>query len=335
MQTLHGSRLPDIPVLIPMDTDRLVFQAQELLDFNEPFNPLNPAAVMTSLPHTKGQTIMVKVGDIKVFPGFNPRIQNQALFDHIRNIADSIKSEGFYAHKPLAVTARMEGKKQVLYVTEGGCRFAAANLAISEDAPLTELPVVISGRATTDEDLLTALIRSNQQLGFSTLELAICVKRYTRFGLTPSAIAQKLSYTPEYVNQLLTIAGAPTLIRQMIAEGEVPAAVAIQAMRTNGAVQAVEVLQTAVAQAKAEGKSGITRKHLPDQIYRRAITKAAPNMVTAIERVKAHAAFQTLPDDLQDMIDKLLEGIVKAKPETTEPQAQIEYQPSTTEETAC
>lgn len=301
----------------PLSTDEQVEQTQGLLEFSTEISTLNKKTLLTTIAHTKGEAIMVSLDDLRILPGFNPRIRNHARNLHIRDIAESIKAHGFYADKPLAGIAGFEGKRHVIYLTDGDCRYNACQLAISEGALLEFVPLVLKDRTTTMEDLTIALVRSNGGLRFSTMELAIAAKRLFKFNKSIPKIAADLGFTPEYVSQLLTIAGAPHLIREMIESGEVPAAVAIQTLRAHGD-DAVVVLQRAVVAAKASGRTGITRKHLPDQILKKAITKAAPTMVTAINRVKADPAFSALPDDVQEMIDNIISAIVAATPDAAE-----------------
>lgn len=288
-------------------------QTQALLDFSGEISTLNHKTLLSSIAHTKGEQINVDIDKLRLMPGFNPRIKNAELAAHIRHLADSMKAVGFYSHKPFAAVAGYEGKRAVILITEGGCRYDALQLALSEGADIPSAPVVLQDKSTTIEDLTLALIRSNDGKRFSTLELAITVKRLFKFNWSIETIAEKTSFSVEYVNQLLAIAGAPHLIREMIANGEVPAAVALQTIRAHGD-EAVVVLKEAVTAAKAQGKKGITRKHLPDQIRKKAINKAAPKMMVAIERVKAHEAFKTFPLDLQEMIDKLMAEIIAVSP---------------------
>lgn len=283
-------------------------QTQALLAFEQDISTVNQKTALTSIAHVKGSAINVDIDKLHFQEDFNPRIKDADHYAHIRTIADSIKSEGFYADKPLAGIVGFVGKRAVIFITDGRCRLEATHLAISEGAPIDDLPVVLKDRTTTREDLTVALVRSNSGKKFKPLELAVIVKRLFKFGWPAQMIADRLGFTPEYVNQLLTIAGAPSTIRQMIQDGEVPAAVAIQTLRTHGD-EAATVLVQAVKAAKSNGQSGITRKHLPEQIRKKAITKAAPSMMTIIERVKTDATFQNLPTDLQDLIDKIIQMV--------------------------
>ena len=300
----------------PLDEQAQFDQAQALLAFEQEISTVNQKTALTSIAHTKGAAINVDLDKLLFQEDFNPRIKDADHYAHIRAIADSIKIEGFYADKPLAGILGFKDKKAVIFITDGRCRLEATHLAISEGAEIYDLPVVLKDRTTTREDLTVALVRSNSGKKFKPLELAVIVKRLFKFGWSAQMIADRLGFTPEYVNQLLTIAGAPSMIRQMIQDGEVPAAVAIQTLRAHGD-DAATVLVAAVKIAKSNGQSGITRKHLPEQIRKKAITKAAPGMMTIIERVKTDASFQNLPNDLQELIDKIIHMVASSTAETT------------------
>lgn len=72
--------------------------------------------------------------ELKFMPGFNTRTPRPGLEAHIRALADSMKSEGYYLDKPIAVYIAREGDQEVKYVTDGHCRTKAVLLAIQEGA---------------------------------------------------------------------------------------------------------------------------------------------------------------------------------------------------------
>lgn len=288
-------------------------QIQKLVDFNQEISTINPRTLLESIEHTKGGLIRIGLEHLRVMPDFNVRIRDAAYFEHIQTLKQSILEEGFYEDKPLAGVASFEGKNPVIFITDGDCRLQAVKLAIEEGAPIQTVPVVLKDRTTTIEDLTVALVRSNGGKRFTPLELSVVVRRLQKHGWVEKAIADKLGFSEEYVKQLLTASGAPVVIRKMIAEGAVPLAVAVQSIRTHGAEEAKQVLQTAVAQAKERGEKGITRKNLPDQIYKKAITKNAPRLVGIIERIHAEPLFNQLPEALKVEISDFLASMAVAK----------------------
>jgi len=224
---------------------------------------------------------MVLVEDLRTIEGFNPRFRDQALIDHIRSLADSMKNEGYYLERPLAGYGTLEGKKPVIYVTEGHCRLEAVKLAILEGAPIIDVPVVIKDRSTTLEDLTVALVRANENRKFGPPELAVVSKRLLKSGWDHGRIGSRLGISPEYVGQLLMIAAAPQPVQDMVQSDLATAAVALAALREHGTEAAV-VLASALELARANGKDKLTAKFLPAQIRKKAAVKSAPAMFTVL-----------------------------------------------------
>ena len=266
-------------------------------------------ALMSGLASTKGGLIWVMVEDLLVLEGFNPRTPSDKLKAHIRALADSIKENGFFEHKPISCMGALRGKKPVLYVHDGHCRLEAVKLAISEGAEINELPVVIKDRSCSEEEVLVGMVNSNDQgLEFSVLELAIVCRRLRGFGWDTARIASKITKTVDYVAKLLILAGAPQPIRVMVEQGLVSAALATNALVRHGE-QAVAVLQQGIDTAKAQGQSKLTPRHMPEQVRRRAMVKAAPRMVTALHRVVQHPGFKDMPADLRELVAGLLKEV--------------------------
>lgn len=292
--------------------DQQVEAVERMLAFQGDVAQVNQKALLTSVLHKKGNSILVGLERLRVRADFNPRVPSLALNKHIRGLADSMKAVGFKESMPLSCVSGNEGKKSVIFINDGHCRFAAAKLAISEGAPIQWIPIVIEDRTTTIEDLTVSLVRSNSGKPLTVLETAIVAKRLNGFQWTPRQIAEKLGFTVTYVNNLLMLSGAPQKIRQMIQEDEITAAVAIETMRQHGA-EATQILEGAVQSAKQTGKSRATRRDMPKQVYERTIRKAAPQLVAVMEKLFSDGAFSSLPVDLQEQIRELVQMAEKAK----------------------
>lgn len=291
-------------------------QAIGLLEFSQEIIAQVPEKTLfTVLTHTKNNNCpMVDPKHLHAHPGFNPRIKNADYYAHIRRLADSIKANGFYLDKPFAVVTGKKNGRNVLYVTEGGCRLEALKIALEEGAPIDWVPAAIKPRSTSMEDLTVALVKGNEGKPFSPLELAINVARLDRFGWSVERIARELSYTETYVTQLLTLASAPASIRALIETGEVPAAVAMETLRQHGE-DAKEVLDKALDAVKSKGGHGITRKHLPAQVYKRTVQKTAPALIDAVSEMRQHEAFKQFPRDLQERVLEMMSTIDQARAE--------------------
>lgn len=273
--------------------------------FNAALVPANQKLLFANLAHVRGDVVMVDIDDIEVIDGFNVRIPGDDLQAHIRSIADSIKLHGFKQSKPLAGYAGKRGTRPVLFLTDGHCRLAAARLAIAEDAPLTALPVYVQDKSTTEEDVTANLILDNGGRQLTPLEKSIVCKRLVNFGWTPQRISEHVGFTPEYVGQLLTVAGAPRAVREMIQSGACTVSVALQAMREHGSEAAV-VLDVALEQARSTGKGRVTKRHLPEQSRKKALARQAPQMFEALTRLSSHKSFARLPSDLKTLIEEIL-----------------------------
>lgn len=305
--------------------DQHMDEVQEMLGF---------ASELDLVPQKTQETVLVfranesaKMTDpkrLRTMPGFNPRLKTPAHHEHVRRIADSIKSEGFYGDKPLAVVSGFEGagskRKPVWFVTEGGCRWEALQLALAEGAPVELIPISVKPRSTSMEDLTVALVKGNEGKPFTPLELAIIVNRMEKFGRDAEYIAEKLNFSLAYVHQLQNLARVPSSIRSMIEAGEVPAAVALESIRNHGQ-DAKGILQDAVDKAKASGATKITRKNLPQQVFKRTVHKAAPKLLDVVSQLRTHKAYAEFPSDLRARLDELMEQIEAVRPALSEQDA--------------
>jgi hypothetical protein len=121
--------------------------------------------------------------ELKFMSGFNARTPRPGLEAHIRALADSMKSEGYYMDKPIAVYIAREGDQEVKYVSDGHCRTKAVLLAIQEGAEIETIPAVPEERGVSLEDLTVKLYRSNTGLPLTPYETGLVCKRLIRYGL--------------------------------------------------------------------------------------------------------------------------------------------------------
>jgi ParB family chromosome partitioning protein len=247
----------------------------------------------------------VSLDDLRIIPNFNVRIRDEKFNDHIRALADSMKAEGFYPDKPFAGYVAKEGDAQVIYITDGHCRYEAAKLAISEGAEISKVPVVVVSQGTSVEDLTVALVRANSGKPLEPYEMAIVCKRLARFGWDTPLIASRLGITTTYVENLLLLIAGPTNVRNMVMEGQVAAATAIDAMRRYGD-QAFDKLQAALDTAKAAGGNRVTKKHMPEVIFKKAVAKAAPTLFESMREVTQDPGYRKLSPELRQKLDHLM-----------------------------
>lgn len=214
---------------------------------------------------------------IRVIPGLNPRSMTRPeSIAHVRWIADSIKENGFNNAHPLTGFVSHEDGVNYINVTDGHHRLAAVDLAISEGTQIYSIPVVVAERGTTMEDITVRLVTSNSGMPLTPYEIGIVCKRLIGMGLDETTIAKRLGFKSgkRYVEDLLTLVGAPRDVRDMVNEGQVSATLAVETVKKLGN-KAPEQLSTALKKAQDEGKTRITKKDLPKQATREDATPAA------------------------------------------------------------
>lgn len=255
----------------------------------------------------------VPIGNIRVLPEFNVRVRDDAYFAHLRSIANSIKTEGFYQHKPLEGFVANEDGENIIYLTGGHTRFEATGIANSEGSEIHTLPIIVSPPGTSKEDLVVALVKGNEGKPLTPYETAIVCKRLVNYGWDIPMVANRLDMTEAYVDGLLLLIGAPMEIRDMVQAGQLAASTAIQALRTHGS-KAIDHLQEGMVRAKAAGATRVTAKHLPGHVFKATMKKSAPAIYTALKDVTADPGYAHIAEETRVKLDELL-ALLKAAEE--------------------
>ena len=224
--------------------------------------PGNLKAAMKETNSKSRDLWFVGIEDIHLIDGFNVRERDDAYTAHIRSIADSIKANGFFAHKPLAGFIEHRGGKNLVRLTDGHSRLEAVRIANAEGSQIDKLPFVAHPAGTSMEDLVASLATDNSGKPLKPMELAQVCKRLQGFGLDSPEICRRLSISGTYLTNLMGLLSAPKTVRDMVAAGEVSATMAMQTLRSHGE-GAAQALETATAAAKAAGKGKATAKMLP------------------------------------------------------------------------
>jgi len=284
---------------------------------------------------------------LKVMEGFNTRLAGPKLDAHIRDLADSMKAEGFYQDKPLSAIVLTDADGQdSLYVTDGHCRLKAALLAVSEGAEFKVIPVVTEdGRNTTLEDLTVKLYRSNTGKEMTPFEVGLICKRLSRAGWNDKMIADRLGIQPQYVDGLLRLVTAPKALRDAVTSDAMAASEAIKLIRKHGAAGALAELEQMKANAEAEaeaerakngGEAGeqkpvrITARHASDANVKKAVKKYGSELFKVAKEVKADPAYANLNADTRAALEALMaqieaaEAADKAPAEATDPAQEVE-----------
>jgi hypothetical protein len=297
-----------------LNEENLEQDVQRAMEFHTELTPCGQKVAVSSNALVKNEhSFMASLDDIVELEDFNVRIKDASYYAHIRWLADQIKTHGYLRSKPMEGYASMSGKKSIIVLTDGYCRKAACHLAISEGTNISEVPLSLRDKSDTMEDMVVGIWVNNNGKKLTPLELGVLCKRMIGFHRSPTYIAERLGISGEYVSQLLTVVGSPSSIREMIQNGQATVATALSAIRTHGD-QASAVLGVAMDTAKAAGKDKVTKKFMPEQLRKATLTKTAPRMYEALEQVKSHDLYASLPEDLRGLIAELLDTVAQLQP---------------------
>lgn len=225
------------------------------------FDNLVPGGVKAAMKDSGASSAdlwMVPIEDIKVKPEFNVRSETERYLAHVEATAQSIEANGFRRDKALSIIVAKEGDKNVIYLHDGHTRLRSTKIAISRGAQITHLPCITAPAGTSQEDLTIGLVIANAGEPLTPIEKAAVCKRLIGYGMAEAEIARRLSFTKQYVTDLLLLIGAPKDIRTMVETGQVSAANAVTAVKTHGD-KASSQLAEKLATAKAEGKTKVTQ----------------------------------------------------------------------------
>lgn len=227
---------------------------------------------------------MCPIDEIVIMEGFNVRSINAEYNAKVEQLANSIAENGFYKAKPLAIFVGVNAEgKNVNYLYDGHRRLAAAKLAISRGYELASLPCVTSPVGTSMEDLTACLVTMNDGDPLNPYDIAIVCNRFVKAGLEIDEIGKRLSFSPTYVKDLLSIMAAPRVIRNMVSDGFVSPTLAIATIKKHGA-EAPAVLQEGLEKAKAQGKTRVTGKSLAqDQAKPKTAKSSKPEMLDRLQ----------------------------------------------------
>ncbi|WP_322089727.1 ParB/RepB/Spo0J family partition protein [Burkholderia sp. BCC1999] len=221
--------------------------------------PGNVKEIVKPFRQGTADVYMVSLGAIRVRPEFNEAREADPEYPTaVREIADSIKANGFFRHKPIKVAAAADG---YLYVSDGHTRWDGVLLANSEGAGIEAVPVINEVRGTTEEDRIFGLILDNSGRRLTLLGEAMVIKRLIGRGIDEKEIARRLTRNVASIRNALTLVAAPTPIKEMVTSGAVSATSAVKVMKEQG-VNAVAHLQAAKEAATAAGKTKVTPKAL-------------------------------------------------------------------------
>ena len=214
----------------------------------------------------------VRLQDIHEEPGFNLRLEGPDLAASIEAIADHIATGGLLP--ALEVRPRTEGG---VWLVDGHRRRRALLLAVERGVPLQspkdgDVWIEVKQFEGNDAERVARIITSAEGRSLQPIETAEGYRRLRAFGWTNEQIAKKVGKTGTHVAQLLTLSNANSDVKKRVAEGSVPASIAVKAVRAHGD-DAGAYLEEQLSKANSVGKKKVTAgtiagKRAPMSMYR-------------------------------------------------------------------
>jgi hypothetical protein len=280
-------------------------------------------AVMKKLG-TANDMFMIDPRKLRVIKGFNTRIKDDRYWARVEFLVESIETNGFFREKPLTCFVVKEAGVNeqgesclvdVVYVVEGGRRLDAAlrrqRKMSEEDANNFVVPCVPKDRSVSDVDLTYGLAEGNSNEPFRPYELAVLVKRLkVVLGQTNEQILKRLPsmVSASHLPALLTVAGAPRKIAELVISEELSVTEAAKIMNKYGN-KAIEYLEQAKANAKAAGKDRITDRFMPGVRLNNAIKKEANELYRSAKLIMADPAFSALAEENRAVLEDLMRDL--------------------------
>jgi len=195
---------------------------------------------------TKSDSFRVDPDKVEFEEGFNVRVPDQSLQDHIDRLEDAMR-EGAYV-PPIDV--RFDEEKT--FVVEGHCRIIAGR-RVKQDFPDFTLEAR-KFRGNEQDRVLHMLGTGSGQKTLSPLEQGIGYLRLVRFGMKSADIGKKLGISRVSVDNGLALAEASPEVQELIRAGTVSSTTALQAVKKGK--KAVTALKEAAKKAPATTKAG-------------------------------------------------------------------------------
>lgn len=265
---------------------------------------------------TAGDLWNVKPKVIEVIPGYNVRERNAKYYAEVDALKKSMIAIGFKKDSPLSVIIVDEGDgKYSIKLKRGHKRLEAVLGAIAEGAPIATVPCIVASDDVSEEDLTADLINSNNGSPLTPYGVAVVCKRMTRFHPDDHAtIAEKLGMWSSQVTDHLMFINSPIEIINYVREERVSFTTAVEILKKHG-VKALTVIEQGLARSVASGsKTGkLMPRFIPGKVIKKAVTKAGPEMKTAIESIRKDEGFQKLSPENQQKLEEILQQFREAE----------------------
>lgn len=203
----------------------------------------------------RGDAIRVHIDSIKVIDGFNVRISDDELREHVAGIAGALAAN--LPAPPIEVWVDPETGD--IELVDGHCRYHAyrqyAEIAADFDGYISASK--FDGNPFQRKMRIAS---SNKQLKLKPIELGrLYIHARDVLGATRKEIAEEAGMSVAHVDQMILLAGGSPEIQQAIDDGKVSPTEAVKIIREHGDEAAAE-LERREGIAKEMGKDKVTAK---------------------------------------------------------------------------
>lgn len=187
--------------------------------------------------------------------GWNVRVD----FGDIEELKQSIRSNGFWQHKPLVVKRNDAG---ALEIVDGERRFTALIDLVREGGYDKGLgvPVVLADRSMTDEQGYVLMFTANSGKSFLPIEEAEAYRRMVSGGMTIADICSRVGRSEVHVRDRMLLLDADPEVKKALAEGKIGSTLAENIVKTTKGDADEQKKLVKKASDSKEGKREVTRR---------------------------------------------------------------------------
>lgn len=215
----------------------------------------NIASDKDNLAAKRGDAIRVNIKSISVVDGFNVRISDDELREHVAGIAGALAAN--LPIPPIEVWTNPESG--VIELVDGHCRYNAY-LQYAETAPKFDGYIDAVKFDGTPFQRKMRIASSNKQLKLKPIELGrLYIHARDVLGASRQEIAAEAGMSLGHVDQMILLAGGSEEVHQAVERKEISATEATKLIRDHGADAPAELERRKEA-AKEIGKDKVTAK---------------------------------------------------------------------------
>jgi hypothetical protein len=222
---------------------------------------------------------------LEVEQGWNSRdLTNPDNIEHIEWLSRNIPENGQI--DPIEV--RNVGGRYI--IRDGHCRYFGMALAISRGWKCESVKVVTVAQGKNDlDDILQQQLR-NSGKRLSPIEAAVNLQKALATGASIELIGKKLSKDVQVLKAQLRLLEANHATQQQVHQGTVAATLVSEAVRDHGPAEAAKLVDAAIEDAKAGGKTKATKVNFLRVQGRVSPKKALGEIRNAIRNFEAGEA---------------------------------------------